>query len=69
MARVDNEDAVELGCALNLSPVAAGMLIRRGYDNPESARAFLNPSLKDLPKSPNVYGHGPGRGPYSGGYG
>ena len=49
MARVDNEDAVELGCALNLSPVAAGMLIRRGYDNPESARAFLNPSLKDLP--------------------
>jgi single-stranded-DNA-specific exonuclease len=49
MARVDSEAAAELGRALGLSPVAAGMLVRRGYGDPDGARAFLNPSLKDLP--------------------
>lgn len=49
MARVDSGAADELARAVGLSPVAAGMLIRRGYTDADSAQAFLNPSLKDLP--------------------
>ena len=56
----DSAAAHELGAAINVSPLVAGLLISRGYPTAESANRFLNPSdadlhepflLKDLKKS------------------
>jgi len=44
-----NRDAAKrLAAELNVSPLLAALLIARGFDNPESANKFLNPSLEDL---------------------
>src|SRR5882672_7346903 len=40
--------AAELATALGVSPIVAGLLVARGYQNLDSARAFLNPSLDQL---------------------
>ncbi|MGA2583805.1 MAG: single-stranded-DNA-specific exonuclease RecJ [Tepidisphaeraceae bacterium] len=40
--------AAELAARLKLSPLLAQMLLNRGIENPEDARAFLNPSLNGL---------------------
>src|SRR5882762_6152546 len=40
--------AAELAAALGVSPVVAGLLVARGYQNLDSAKAFLNPSLDQL---------------------
>ncbi|HEX8926858.1 MAG TPA: DHH family phosphoesterase, partial [Terriglobales bacterium] len=37
-----------LASELKLSPVVAGLLVRRGFSDPEAARAFLNPEFEDL---------------------
>ncbi|MBU2550156.1 MAG: single-stranded-DNA-specific exonuclease RecJ [Proteobacteria bacterium] len=46
---VDAETADRLSSLLGLSRVAATMLVRRGLADPDAARSFLNPSLRDLP--------------------
>lgn len=38
----------ELAAALGVSPIVAGLLAARGYQDPGSAEAFLNPSLDQL---------------------
>lgn len=43
----------DLAGQLNLSPLAGALLFRRGIRDKQSAAAFLNPSLKDLP-SPDL---------------
>lgn len=45
---LDNTRAAELGSALGLSPIVAGLLVARGYFDGASAKAFLNPSLNQL---------------------
>src|SRR6266566_2006904 len=48
---VDEPDPVssaELAAGLGVSPIVAGLLVARGYQNIDSARAFLNPSLDQL---------------------
>ena len=40
--------AAEMAAALSLSPIVAGLLIARGYQDVSSAQAFLNPSLDQL---------------------
>src|SRR5258708_3800146 len=40
--------AAELAAALGVSPIVAGLLVARGYQDLDSARAFLNPSLDQL---------------------
>ena len=40
--------ATEFAAQLGVSPIVAGLLLARGYQNPESANAFLNPSLTQL---------------------
>lgn len=42
------ENAASLASALGVSQVVAHLLLRRGYGDPHSAKAFLNPSLGDL---------------------
>ncbi len=49
IGRVDAAEAEALAGELGLSAVLAGMLIRRGFGDPAAARAFLDPSLRDLP--------------------
>ncbi|MDT4969788.1 MAG: single-stranded-DNA-specific exonuclease [Acidobacteriota bacterium] len=44
----DQEQAASLSETLNISPVVAGLLISRGYADPESAYNFLNPSYDQL---------------------
>src|SRR6266404_6439411 len=44
----DTSRAAELAAALGVSPVVAGLLVARGYENLDSAKAFLNPSLDQL---------------------
>src|SRR5882762_8537200 len=44
----DTSRAAELAAALCVSPIVAGLLVARGYQNLDSARAFLNPSLDQL---------------------
>src|SRR6266550_3930309 len=46
--RTDTSRAAELAVALGVSPIVAGLLVARGYQNLDSARAFLNPSLDQL---------------------
>lgn len=42
------EQAQALADELSISPIVAQILINRGYDSTDSARAFLSPSLHDL---------------------
>src|SRR5258708_18418813 len=44
----DTSRAAELAAALGVSPIVAGLLVARGYQNLDSAKAFLNPSLDQL---------------------
>src|SRR5260221_5078811 len=44
----DIDQATELATALGVSPIVAGLLIARGHQSLDSARAFLNPSLDQL---------------------
>lgn len=46
--RIDSDRAGRLAASLGISPVAARVLAVRGYDDPDAARRFLNPSLDDL---------------------
>jgi single-stranded-DNA-specific exonuclease len=46
--QTDQNAATSLAAGLNLSPIVAGLLVSRGYQDPQSARAFLNPSLEQL---------------------
>src|SRR6266566_7577772 len=46
--QTDTGRAAELAAALGVSPIVAGLLVARGYQNLDSARAFLNPSLDQL---------------------
>src|SRR5437868_6082071 len=48
IVRESNGRASELAAALGVSAIVADLLIARGYDNQESARSFLNPSLEQL---------------------
>jgi len=42
------EDVVALTDALNIPPLLARLLVQRGYQRPEAAKAFLRPSLDAL---------------------
>jgi len=44
----DHALAAQLAAALGVSEVVAGILISRGHQSPDSARAFLHPSLDQL---------------------
>lgn len=44
----DEQAAERLAAALGLSPVVARLLCQRGFDDPETAHRFLNPSLDQL---------------------
>lgn len=44
----DHTAAAELANTLGVSPVVAALLVARGYHDPGSAEAFLNPSLNQL---------------------
>ena len=44
----DINRAAELANALGVSPIVAGLLVARGYQDLGSARAFLNPNLDQL---------------------
>jgi single-stranded-DNA-specific exonuclease len=44
----DNIRAAQLASELGVSTIVASLLIARGYDNKQSANAFLNPSLDQL---------------------
>lgn len=49
METVDSRVAADLAREVEVSPILAKMLIRRGLSEPEAAQAFLQPSLRDLP--------------------
>lgn len=51
--QVDDAKAERLVDALNISRTVARLLIARGYEDPETAYRFLNPSLSDL-ADPNL---------------
>ena len=44
----NHEEVKQLAKALQVSPIAAALLISRGYETVEKAQKFLNPSLEDL---------------------
>jgi single-stranded-DNA-specific exonuclease len=44
----DQDVAAKLAEALGISPILAGLLVSRGHQTPDSARAFLNPGLDQL---------------------
>jgi single-stranded-DNA-specific exonuclease len=44
----DNIRAAQLASELGVSTIVASLLVARGYDNKQSAEAFLNPSLHQL---------------------
>src|SRR3989442_3042592 len=44
----DHSRAAQLAATLGVSSIVAGLLIARGYEDAESARSFLNPSLDQL---------------------
>lgn len=44
----DHAIAAALAAELNVSPLIAALLIARGYETPERATKFLNPSYEDL---------------------
>lgn len=47
LPQIDGE-AARLAADLDVSPVAARVLVRRGYRDPAAARRFLSPSLSEL---------------------
>ncbi|MDY6851331.1 MAG: single-stranded-DNA-specific exonuclease RecJ [Thermodesulfobacteriota bacterium] len=49
METVDSRFAADLAREVEVSPILAKMLIRRGLSEPEAVQAFLQPSLRDLP--------------------
>ncbi|HVE57124.1 MAG TPA: single-stranded-DNA-specific exonuclease RecJ [Pyrinomonadaceae bacterium] len=49
----DREQVNKLSQALNVSPLIAALLISRGFESPETAYKFLNPSYEDL-HEPNL---------------
>ena len=53
---IDASRAKNLGEALGVSPVTAGLLLARGHDTPEAARAFLAPSLSGLRPPQRLHG-------------
>lgn len=44
----DREASNNLSHHTGVSPVAAGLLIQRGFSSPETATNFLNPTLETL---------------------
>ena len=44
----DHARAGQFASTLGLSPIVAHLLIARGYEDAESARSFLNPTLNQL---------------------
>ncbi|MCS6951274.1 MAG: single-stranded-DNA-specific exonuclease RecJ [Bryobacterales bacterium] len=48
LPRIDDQRAVDLAAALGIGRLAAKVLVRRGYGEPEAASRFLRPSLADL---------------------
>ncbi len=48
MPEVDAAAVRELATALRLHPIAASVLVNRGFSDPDSARRFLTPSLEHL---------------------
>jgi len=49
----DREQVINLSQALKVSPLIAALLISRGFESPETAYKFLNPSYEDL-HEPNL---------------
>ncbi len=49
----DREEVIKLSQALKVSPLIAALLISRGFESPETAYKFLNPSYEDL-HEPNL---------------
>lgn len=49
----DREQVIKLSQALKVSPLIAALLISRGFESPETAYKFLNPSDEDL-HEPNL---------------
>ncbi len=49
----DREEVIKLSQALKVSPLIAALLITRGFETPEKAHKFLNPSYADL-HEPNL---------------
>src|SRR5262245_46560862 len=46
--KTDYAKAAELSASLGVSPIVAGLLVARGYENAEAAKNFLNPSPDHL---------------------
>ena len=46
--RPDSNQAAELAAALGMSPIAAGLLVARGFGEAAAAESFLNPNLNQL---------------------
>src|SRR5215216_1686914 len=49
----DREQVINLSQSLKVSPLIAALLISRGFESPETAYKFLNPSYEDL-HEPNL---------------
>jgi single-stranded-DNA-specific exonuclease len=49
----DREEVIKLSQAMKVSPLVAALLISRGFETPETAYKFLNPSYEDL-HEPNL---------------
>jgi len=45
---IDSQAVARLSAALNIAPLAARVLVRRGFADPAEAHRFLEPSLDDL---------------------
>ena len=52
----DPSRVAELSQKLNVSNVVSGLLVNRGYDDPESAQTFLNPRLSQLASPHQIKG-------------
>ena len=48
MRERDHSRAAQLAATVGVSPIVADLLVARGYEDAESARSFLNPSLDQL---------------------
>jgi len=53
---IDESRARALGKTLGVSPVTAALLVARGHDTSEAAKAFLSPSLKELRPPQRLFG-------------
>jgi single-stranded-DNA-specific exonuclease len=45
---IDPQKVAAIASAMRIGPIAARVLVHRGFDQPESARRFLRPSLDEL---------------------